>query len=83
MRFTDRVIEEQRQYRLSKEREAENQQEENQEDETGMIYAPRPRFGFLNDQKGIFDNTDDHSINKAPSVFDRTAIFHVSNGDNE
>ncbi len=78
MRLTDRVIEEQRRNRLQKEKETENQQEENQEDETGMAYRERPRFRFINDNNSIFDNDDDTSINTAPSVFDRTAIFHVS-----
>ena len=43
-----------------------------------MIYHPRPKWGFLNDNKGVFDAKDVTSINTAPSVFDRTAIFKTS-----
>ncbi len=83
MRFTDRIIEEQRKSRLQQERETDNQQDENQEDEMGLAYKPRPRMRFLNENRGIFDNKDDHSINTAPSIFERTAIFHVGDRDNE
>ena len=83
MRLTDRMIQEQNRNRLQRERETENQQEENQEDETGMIYRPRPRWGYLNDNKGIFDVKDETSINTAPSIFDRTAVFRVSKREDE
>ncbi len=77
MRFTERIIEEQRKNRLQQERNTDKQQDEQQEDEMGLAYMPRPRMGFLNENKGIFDNTDTTSINTAPSIFERTAIFHV------
>ena len=77
MRFTDRLINEQRKNHLQQERQTDNQQEENQEDETGMTYQPRPRWGFLNDTKGIFAEGRPKGINSEPSVFDKTAIFHV------
>lgn len=40
-----------------------------------MIYEQRGRNKPLNEYKGIFDATDETSINKAPSIFDKGTIF--------
>ena len=41
------------------------------------MYMDRQPSKFLNDEKGVFDTTDLKSLNTAPSVFDRTAIFRT------
>ncbi len=42
-----------------------------------MIYEDRTRDIPLNEYKGIFDVTDEKSINRAPSVFDKGTIFRT------
>ena len=42
-----------------------------------MIYEERKRQDPLNQYKGTFDVTDERSLNKAPSVFERGTIFHT------
>ena len=76
MRLTDRMLYETKKLNQQKKKENDIQQDQD-EDETGMAYMPRPRMVPLNANKGAFDNTDDTSINTAKSVFDRTAIFHT------
>ena len=41
------------------------------------MYMNREPSTFINDEKGVFDTTDLKSLNTAPSVFDRTAIFRT------
>ena len=41
------------------------------------MYMDRKMVPYLNDEKGVFDTTDTKSINTAPSVFDRTALFRT------
>ncbi len=78
MRLTDRMLQETR--KLNKQKKKENDiQQDKDEDETGMMYLPRPKIGYLNKYKGVFDGEDDTSINTAKSVFDRTAVFHTDN----
>ncbi|MBQ7677508.1 MAG: hypothetical protein IJT32_04670 [Lachnospiraceae bacterium] len=83
MRLTDRVIEEQRKMRLQKERETDNQQDELEEDVTGMTYAPRPSWGFLNDYGGVFSDKKSSGINTNPSVFEKGTLFHVTRKDDD
>ncbi len=45
------------------------------------MYMNREPSKFINEDKGVFDTTDMKSINTAPSVFDRTAIFHTKKDD--
>ena len=78
MRLTDRMIDEQRRNRLQSEKETDNQQDELQEDVTGMTYAPRPQWGFLNDYKGAFADTKGVGINTAPSVFEKGTLFRIT-----
>ena len=40
----------------------------------GDDYKPE---GFLNGYRGVFDTTDEKSLNTAPSIFDKTAVFHT------
>ncbi len=40
-----------------------------------MIYMERERKPWLNKDMGVFEVTDKGSLNKAPSVFDATAVF--------
>ena len=77
MRLTERLIAGQNRDRLAREREAERQQEENQEDETGYAYRAWPKHVPLNDEKGVFAHEDRTSLNTRPSVFDATAVFHT------
>ncbi len=74
MLLSERLLAENR--RLLKEKEkADEIQQDQDEDEMGYAYQDRPPFVFLNNNKGIFVNPDDNSLNTAPSVFDKTAIF--------
>lgn len=52
-------------------------QQDQDDDEMGYAYSDRPPGLFLNQEKGVFAADDDHSLNKAPSIFDRTAIFRT------
>ncbi|MBR6257309.1 MAG: hypothetical protein IKR23_08020 [Lachnospiraceae bacterium] len=76
MRLTDRMIEETKKLNRQKKKENDIQQDQD-EDEMGMMYMPRPANRYLNKDKGVFGNDDDTSINTAKSVFDRTAVFHT------
>ncbi len=42
-----------------------------------LMYMDRKASGNLNDYRGVFDTKDEKSINTAPSIFDKTAIFHT------
>ena len=60
--------------------EAKKQNAAMDEDEETLMYKPFVRAKYINDDPGdmaksAFD--DSKSINKAPSVFDSTAVFHV------
>lgn len=78
MRITDRLIENQNKVIRKEIRDKEDNQPEFQDEEEGyFMYTDRPYFGDLNSNRSVFDTTDTTSINTAPSVFDRTAIFHT------
>ena len=50
------------------------------EDEETLMYKPFVRAKYINDDPGEFGKSafdDSKSINKAPSIFDATAVFHV------
>ena len=81
MRLTDRMIENTKE--LNKQLKKQNDiQQDVDEDETGMAYAPREMRPFLNEEKGVFDTgVMGEGINTAKSVFDRTAVFHVKDGN--
>ncbi|MCR5451315.1 MAG: hypothetical protein K6F00_01645 [Lachnospiraceae bacterium] len=58
---------------------------EDEEEET-LTYMKRERPSYLNDEPGIFGSVfdDSKSLNKAPNIFDATAVFHTkrdSEGD--
>ena len=48
-----------------------------QDEPDGMAYMPWEKRPFLNEEKGVFASKEEKSLNKAPSVFDATAIFKV------
>ncbi len=75
MRLTDRVIKAQNDRRLAGERQTDLQQDD--ADEMGYAYREPPPFVFFNENKGVFANEDTTSINTAPSVFERTTVFHT------
>ena len=57
-------------------------QQDQDEDEMGYAYDEPIKWGYLNENKGIFhDDDDENALNTAKSVFDKTAVFHVK--DNE
>jgi len=56
-------------------RERENQYYADEPD--WMIYEDRKSSVPLNEFKGIFDASDQTSINKAPSVFEKGTIFNT------
>jgi len=54
------------------------------EDEETLAYKPFVRSKNINDYKGEFARSafdESKSINKAPSIFDATAVFHVKKED--
>lgn len=40
-----------------------------------MIYKERERMPWLNKDRGVFQETDKKSLNRAPSVFEASTIF--------
>lgn len=74
MQLTERMLRENRELEKKKNTQVVQYAEE---DETGMMYMPRPATKFINSGESVFDNKDQTSINTAKSVFDRTAIFTV------
>ena len=42
-----------------------------------LMYDDFKPEGFLNNYRGVYDTTDEKSLNTAPSIFDRTAVFHT------
>ncbi len=50
------------------------------EDEETLMYKPLVKVKYINEDPGDMGKTvfdESKSINKAPSIFDATAIFHV------
>ena len=76
MRLTERMLEETKKVNRLKKKENDIKQDQD-EDETGLMYMPRPTRYFINKDKGVFGNDDDTSINTAKSVFDKTAVFNT------
>ena len=48
-----------------------------------MIYENRERDVPLNEYRGVFDQKDETSINKAPSIFEKGTIFKTGEADKE
>ena len=42
-----------------------------------QIYKEREKKPWLNKDKGVFTESEKTSLNKAPSVFERTAVFNT------
>ena len=78
MQLTDRMIKETQELNKQKRKAAEIRFDQEDEDVETLTYMPTPSFKYLNEDRGIFDNTDETSINTAKSVFDKTAVFRVS-----
>ena len=76
MRLTERLIDETRESNKKRAKEI-NAMSDPDEDDQGMAYMPRPVSGFLNEDKGVFHNADETSINTAKSVFDKTCVFNT------
>ena len=79
MRLTDTLIAGTK--RVNQENRKKNDvQQDWDEDEETMLYHEAPRWGYLNDSKGLFQDGRGDGINSAPDVFARTTVFHVSGG---
>lgn len=52
------------------------------EEEETLTYAPYRKEHFINEPQGTFKGAFDEakSLNKAPNIFDATAVFHVNKG---
>ena len=59
------------------ERKRERENQYYAEEPDWMIYEDRKSSVPLNEFKGIFDASDQTSINKAPSVFEKGTIFNT------
>ncbi len=79
MKLTERVLKEKK--RNEQEKKDKTQFWQNEEDNMGYMYEDAPRWKPLNEDGGVFANKDDKSINTAPSVFERTTLFRVTNTD--
>lgn len=82
MRLSQRLIEENKKVNREKRRASENRQEPDEDVET-YIYDQPPKWGYLNDTKGVFKGDEGDGINTQPDVFERTAIFHTKPRDTE
>ena len=79
--LSDRLIEANRRVNAENKRKNDVQQDQD-DDEMGYAYDEPIRWGYLNENKGIFTNDDDeNALNTAKSVFDKTAVFRVSTGE--
>ncbi len=78
MQLTDRTINNMQEAGKQKRKANEIKFTQEDEDVETLTYMPTPAFKYLNEDRGVFDNTDETSINTAKSVFDRTAVFKVS-----
>ncbi len=76
MKLTERVLNEGK--RAIREKKDKKDFWENEEDNMGYMYEDAPKWKPLNEDEGVFANKDDKSINTAPSVFERTALFRVT-----
>ena len=78
MQLTDRTINNMQEAGKQKRKANEIKFTQEDEDVETLTYMPTPAFKYLNENRGVFDNTDETSINTAKSVFDRTVVFKVS-----
>ena len=84
MRITEGLIKSQNEKRQKEIRDKENNSVAFEEDVGDYyMYMDRKPAGFLNDYRGVFDTKDEKALNTAPSIFDRTAIFHTKKNDGE
>ncbi len=52
--------------------------DEEEENEEWLMYADREKQPWLNKDQGVFTHTDEKSLNRAPDVFDATAVFKTA-----
>ena len=76
MKLTERVLRDEKRNLQEKKRKFDFWEDE--ADAMGYAYESPPKMRFLNEEQGVFANKDETSINTAPSVFDRTAIFRTN-----
>ncbi len=76
MKLTERVLNEEK--RNNREKKDKAQFWQNEEDNMGYMYEDAPKWKPLNEDEGVFASKDEKSINTAPSIFDRTAVFRTS-----
>ncbi len=84
MRITERLVKKTYDMRQEEIKKKESRSMIFEEDVGDYYMYEEPKWqGFINDKRSVFDTKDDKSINTAPSVFDRTAIFHTKKEDSD
>ena len=84
MRITERLVKKTYDMRQEEIKKKESKSMIFEEDVGDYYMYEEPKWqGFINDKRSVFDTKDDKSINTAPSVFDRTAIFHTKKEDSD
>ena len=84
MRITESLVKKTYDMRQQEIKRKEDQSAIFEEDVGDYYMYDEPKWqGFINDNKSVFDKKDDRSLNTAPNVFDRTAIFHTKREDSE
>ena len=82
MRITESLVKKTYDMRQKEIREKEDKSVIFEDDVDGYYMYDTPKWqGFINENRSVFDKKDDKSLNTAPSVFDRTAIFHTKKED--
>ena len=76
MRLSQRILDENKKNNDRKKR-AQNYQRDPDDDVETLTYDEVPKWGYLNDSKGVFADGHGDGINNQPDIFERTAIFHT------
>ena len=84
MRITERLVKKNYDQRQEEIKKKESRSMIFEDDVGDYLMYMEPKWqGFINDKRSVFDRKDDKSLNTAPSVFDRTAIFHTKKDEED
>ena len=84
MRITERLVKKNYDQRQEEIKKKESRSMIFEDDVGDYLMYMEPKWqGFINDKSSVFDRKDDKSLNTAPSVFDRTAIFHTKKDEED
>ena len=84
MRITESLVKKTYDLRQEEIKQKENRSMIFEEDVGDYLMYDEPKWqGFINENRSVFDQKDDKSLNTAPNIFDRTAIFHTKREDSE